>query len=468
MTVTPIEPFRVTRATKTRQAEPVKLPAEARQFLRVPSRSRFRSIVRALHRWLARRRLHLSELVPDHVRRFLKKPERFRLAECTRYNRWTELRRYLEWLYERRLISFDPDRLRRHPKRLPALAREFIESLAPTHKPGTCKGYTTALRRFHGWLAHHGLQPHELQRKDIVPWFQELHDDRLHPSTRVHVLRNVRTYLHWLGERRRLRAAPDDLIRPRDMPKLPEYLPRPLTADADRELQRRLADSDDPAAMGLLVMRRTGLRIGELRHLEHDCLRPHEHTPLLKVPLGKMNNERLVPVDANTVDVIRRLQAMRPRPRQWLLPEQGGQQMSRERLCAALEKRTHGLPDPTRITSHRLRHTYATEMLSAGMSLLGVMRLLGHRDFRMTLRYTAITPETVGNEYRKALDQLAVKYRLPAPSMAIQPATPDEMLDHLARWLRSQAHERAGLRALLKRVERLQAEVHKMTASSKK
>ena len=36
-------------------------------------------------------------------------------------------------------------------------------------------------------------------------------------------------------------------------------------------------------------------------------------------------------------------------------------------------------------------HTYATELLAAGMSLPGVMRLLGHHDFRMTLRYTAIT-----------------------------------------------------------------------------
>jgi hypothetical protein len=52
-----------------------------------------------------------------------------------------------------------------------------------------------------------------------------------------------------------------------------EYLPRPLPPDADRELQRRLSDDSSAVATGLLVMRRTGLRVGELRRLERDCLR---------------------------------------------------------------------------------------------------------------------------------------------------------------------------------------------------
>jgi len=44
--------------------------------------------------------------------------------------------------------------------------------------------------------------------------------------------------------------------------------------------------------------------------------------------------------------------------------------------------------------------------------------VLGHRDYRMTLRYTAFTPETIGEEYAKALAQLAKKYRLPTPPMS--------------------------------------------------
>ena len=187
----------------------------------------------------------------------------------------------------------------------------------------------------------------------------------------------------------------------------------------------------------------------------------------MKVPLGKMNNERLVPLAADTVELIRRLQAVAPRARQWLVPGPGGRQISVHRMLTVLRTHSEGLPEPARITSHRLRHTYATEMLSAGMSLLGVMRLLGHRDYRMTLRYTAITPETVGDEYNKALAQLATKYRLPPPPPEQAP-DPDQLLEYIARWLRKHAPSRQPLGALLKRIERLQHEVRSLKSPTKK
>src|SRR5207244_13576325 len=44
-----------------------------------------------------------------------------------------------------------------------------------------------------------------------------------------------------------------------------------------------------------------------------------------------------------------------------------------------------------RITPHRLRHTYASEMVRLGVSLPAVMQLLGHKDIRMTMRYVQVT-----------------------------------------------------------------------------
>jgi hypothetical protein len=56
--------------------------------------------------------------------------------------------------------------------------------------------------------------------------------------------------------------------------------------------------------------------------------------------------------------------------------------------------------------------------MNGGMSLLGIMKLLGHRDFRMTLRYTQIVDETVGREYFEALSRIATRYELPRGDLA--------------------------------------------------
>lgn len=447
---------------------PPDLPPCARRFLRTGPNRRARLLVHSLHRWLDRRQLPLSELTPDHFRQFLARPGRVRIATKIRFLYGNLLRGYLQWLYDRGLVGFVPESRRRRPLELPAPACAFLAFLAPTHRASTRHRYVYSLRKLYGWLDAHGLEPERLTRSEIAPWFQALHASGLHVVSRRHILVDVRAYLHWLSEQRRMRTPPDELIRRTDLPKLPQYLPRSLTAEADRELQRRLNDAKEPGAWALLLMRRTGLRIGELRNLEYHCMRSDERRPLLKVPLGKLNNERFVPLDAASVELIRRLQSIAPRPRSWLVPGVGGTRMTYARIRQILNAHSHDLPDPVRVTSHRLRHTYATEMLSAGMSLPGVMRLLGHRDFRMTLRYTAITPEHVSDEYAKALTQLASKYRLPAllPSPDSEP-DPDELFEHLARWLRK--HSPHGpLKALLQRIERLRYEVRKIRTSTKR
>ncbi len=343
---------------------------------------------------------------------------------------------------------------------MPALARKFLASLVPTFRPATVHCYTFSLRKLHGWLDPRGLTPERLTRGVIERWLRWLHDLGLHPSSRHHVLVESRAYLRWLGEHRRMQTAADELIRKSDFPKLPRYLPRPLSAEVDRELQRRLAAADDPTAWALLLMRRTGLRIGELRNLEYHCVRAEQRRPLLKVPLGKLNNERLVPLDATAVELVRRLQSTGPLPRSWLVPGAGGARAPYDRIRRVLTTHSRDLPEPARITCHRLRHTFATEMLGAGMSLVGVMRLLGHRDYHMTLRYAAITPEVIDDEYTKALAKLATKYQLAArqPSGAEAPA-PDDLLDQLSRWLRKHVSSQPSLRALQKRIERLRREI---------
>jgi integrase len=200
-----------------------------------------------------------------------------------------------------------------------------------------------------------------------------------------------------------------------DMPRLPKVLPRYLPVDADRRLSGALERSEYRlAADALLLQRACGLRIGELLDLELDCV--HEipgNGAWLKVPLGKLDTERMVPLDDETVALLDRVVATRsdgrpiPHPRtgrflQFLFTHHGrrlGQQAVRLELDRAAHEAGLG-----HVTSHQLRHTFATAMVNAGVSLQSLMALLGHVSAEMSLRYGRLFDTTVRAEYERALE----------------------------------------------------------------
>jgi len=55
---------------------------------------------------------------------------------------------------------------------------------------------------------------------------------------------------------------------------------------------------------------------------------------------------------------------------------------------------------------HRFRHTFASDMLRAGLSLPALMRLMGHAHIQTTLVYVHITPLDVYQQYARAVAQL--------------------------------------------------------------
>ena len=98
-----------------------------------------------------------------------------------------------------------------------------------------------------------------------------------------------------------------------DMPKLSRPLPRYLTPDADRRLVGPRGIAKAAGGRRPVVQRACGLRIGELLDLELDCV--HEvpgKGAWLKVPLGKLATERMVPLDEETVGLLDRIVATSP------------------------------------------------------------------------------------------------------------------------------------------------------------
>lgn len=208
----------------------------------------------------------------------------------------------------------------------------------------------------------------------------------------------------------------------------------------------RLADPF--ARTGLTVMRGTGLRIGELLDLELDCIVDYGASgSWLRVPLGKLNNERAVPLDEPTLAVLddwfdqRQHQRALPHPRDGRLADfvfvERGRHLGPSRLQSGLRNAVAaaGLTgidgEPLRVVSHQLRHTYATSLVNAGMSLQALMALLGHRSPEMTIRYARLASPTL----RTAYDQAIGKMRRLLP--IAPPPGPAPVPDRV-QWLRSE------------------------------
>lgn len=300
-------------------------------------------------------------------------------------------------------------------------------------------------------------------RQNIIHWLNDITHKGLHPTSRRKYIICLRSYFRWLYEQGILETYPDDLLKSSDMPKKPDYLPRPLPPLADRELQTRLENSTCMYRRGLLLMRRTGLRIGELISLEQNCIRSDfNENKFLKVPLGKLDNERLIPLEDHTVNLIEKLQeeGHRQSKKIWLLETKRFKKTRYDTYVKVIKDACHGLEIDGKMTTHRLRHSYATSLLNGGMSLVGVMKLLGHRDYRMTLRYTAIAEETVRIEYFEALSQIEKKYLsvYSRPSTSLEP-DPIKMLSDISRWILKQklsTRQKQTAKSITKRILRIQ------------
>lgn len=56
----------------------------------------------------------------------------------------------------------------------------------------------------------------------------------------------------------------------------------------------------------------------------------------------------------------------------------------------------------TRVRPHRLRHTYGTELATAGIDLLVLRELMGHASPETTARYVHLSADTLAREYAEA------------------------------------------------------------------
>jgi len=302
------------------------------------------------------------------------------------------------------------------------LALQFqraVESITAAQVWDSARQYRGTARGFLIYLgdAHPDVTSLSQLRRDphILGWFTHLRS--LAPAVYISRLMHLRCILEelaWTAQIPELAR----LIRREDSPRPPQRLPRALTAQQDQSIQQELLRRNDLAANVFLLQRHTGMRIGECVDLSWDCLRnvaPDRWA--IHVPLGKLKTERMVPVDSFVCELVRRLRFFRsfdPLPLDGhLLARPHGKTALIRQLRFYLHEVCAAAGIPTRIVPHQFRHTYASEMIRSGVTVPALMKLLGHKDPGMTMRYVEITTNDLLREFRLARSQ--PRHLIPQP-----------------------------------------------------
>ncbi len=305
-------------------------------------------------------------------------------------------------------------------KRLPLPTHPLTKAFRPASESVTTSlgdasvtSYRGTVRHFLTYLGAQYPEVHSLEqlRRDphILGWLALLraHQPPLAAITRANYVIYLRRMLEELAWTQQIPELAHLLGRD-DVPRKERHLPRPLTAEQDRLVQQELLRRNDFVSNVLLLLRHTGMRIGECVDLSVDCLRPlGPNQWAIHVPLGKLKTERWVPVDSLVCQLVDRIRSLRPPTAptagRLLLPRPRGRYTLIRRLRAALQEAVAAAGITVRIVPHQFRHTYGTEMLRAGVSFAAVMKLLGHKSPHMTLEYLEITQQDLQREFHLAL-----------------------------------------------------------------
>ena len=305
-----------------------------------------------------------------------------------------------ETLRDRTAVDHVLERLR--PLDLPA--KEHVESYLrhksrANHKPKTIESSFTSIMFFLQFYAASGKSTiGQLERSDLEAFIEYEQSRGMYVTTIKTRMASIIAFLRFLMEK--------DLLSPSVLKKairlkLPDKLPRAMNPKDVKRLIEVIDDAMDRAFILLLL--RTGMRIGEVLNLTmNDVDLKEKKVHLME---GEKNNMgRVVYLSHDALFALKRWLAMRDSEDSYIFC---GHRHAPICYSTARSRFVHYIKkarlEHKGYTVHCLRHTFASELLNAGMRLEVLQQLLGHQDIEVTRRYARLTDKTREEEYFRAM-----------------------------------------------------------------
>jgi len=303
---------------------------------------------------------------------------------------------------------------------LTATARRYLAQIELSLRPSTVGEAERSLRELGCFLAREApevvgvadVRRHHVEAyKTWLAGRPRRGGGTLHRHTIRARLLTLRCFFERVAEWGYEDAPPRPLIFDGDLPIPDQPLPRFIDDAASAKLLRAArADPDPFVRLVVELLARTGLRKGELMALTVDAVVQIGSAFWLRVPVGKLHNDRYIPLHPQLKELLDAWLADRPEGlRSELVFTDWGRPMPHARVDRALVK-VAAAAGIDHVTAHQLRHTLATQAINRGMSLEAIAALLGHRTMAMTMVYARIADRTVAEEYFSVSEKVEALY----------------------------------------------------------
>jgi site-specific recombinase XerD len=267
-------------------------------------------------------------------------------------------------------------------------------------------GYGYCLRRFESDC---GTRLEDVSRADAAAFVDALLDEGLKAKTINSYLNAIRGFYTYMAEERGW--AGEEPVRRRDYLRRERPLPRPLGEEEVDGLFEVVGSVRDRAMF--LLMLRSGLRVSEVHKLDVRDIQVKEKRVFIRE--GKGRKDRVVCLSEDTMRALCEHMLARdaaPSEEALFVVERGryrGLRLSVRGIQKRME--SYAKKSGVKASCHRLRHTFATQALDAGMRLAFLRVLMGHDWITTTMQYCRISSVRVTQSYNRSMDAVERRVR---------------------------------------------------------
>ena len=251
----------------------------------------------------------------------------------------------------------------------------------------------------------------DLSRDDLRSFIGDLSRRELARRSIARKLSAARSFLRWLHREGRIESNPGRAVR---SPKLEKALPAWLTS---QQVDALFEAAESAAAQGGFRAQRdlavietfygTGMRLSELHGLDWGDLDLLGEQAKVR---GKGRKERIVPLTGSAARALRRyelrrdevVRSVKEADRRAVFLSERGRRLSRRQVQNVVRAFLDRIAEESGLSTHSLRHSFATHLLDGGADLLAVKELLGHESLSTTRIYTHTSKERLKQVYQQA------------------------------------------------------------------